>query len=92
VLNHYDLGLYVESCLKSFEISGLPGLWEPKYINLITSVIVFVLTFLLVNMPVRCYGTKEGERSEREADGDSSPSSLTLEGARVQAHESWHVP
>jgi hypothetical protein len=46
VLNRYDLGLYVESCLKSFEIFRLPGLWEPKYRNLITSVIVFVLTFL----------------------------------------------
>jgi hypothetical protein len=46
VLNHYDLGLYVKSCLKSFEISGLPGLWELKYRNLITSVIVFILTFL----------------------------------------------
>jgi hypothetical protein len=46
VLNHYDLGLYVESWLKSFKISKLPGLWEPKYRNLITSVIVFVLTFL----------------------------------------------
>jgi hypothetical protein len=28
VLNHYDLGLYVKSCLKSFEIFELPGLWE----------------------------------------------------------------
>ena len=46
LLNHYGLGLYVESCLKSFVIFGLPGLWELKYINLITSVIVFVLTFL----------------------------------------------
>ena len=46
VLNHYDLGLYVESWLKSFVISGLPGLWELKYRNLIASVIVFVLTFL----------------------------------------------
>jgi hypothetical protein len=46
VLNHYDLGLYVESCLKSFEISGLPGLWELKYRDLITLVIVFILTFL----------------------------------------------
>ena len=46
VLNHYGLGLYVESWLKSFVISGLPGLWELKYRNLITSVIVFVLTFL----------------------------------------------
>jgi hypothetical protein len=46
VLNHYDLGLYVESCLKSFEISRLLGLQEFKYKNLITSVIVFVLTFL----------------------------------------------
>jgi hypothetical protein len=46
VLNHYDLGLYVESCLKSLEISGLLGLWELKYRNLITSVIVFVLMFL----------------------------------------------
>jgi hypothetical protein len=46
VLNQYDLGLYVESCLKSFEIFGLPGLWDLKYSNLITSVIVFVLTFL----------------------------------------------
>jgi len=45
-LNHYDLGLYVESWLKSFVISGLPGLWELKYRNLIASVIVFVLTFL----------------------------------------------
>ena len=32
--------------LKSFVISGLPGLWELKYRNLITSVIVFVVTFL----------------------------------------------
>ena len=31
MLNHYDLGLYVESWLKSFVISGLPGLWELKY-------------------------------------------------------------
>ena len=46
VLNHYGLGLYVESWLKSFVISGLPGLWELKYKNLIASVIVFVLTFL----------------------------------------------
>ena len=46
VLNHYGLGLYVESWLKSFVISRLPGLWELKYRNLITSVIVFVLTFL----------------------------------------------
>ena len=46
VLNHYDLGLYVESWLKSFVISRLPGLWELKYRNLIASVIVFVLTFL----------------------------------------------
>jgi hypothetical protein len=46
VLNHYDLSLYVETYLKSFEISGLSGLWELKYRNLITSVIVFVLTFL----------------------------------------------
>ena len=46
VLNHYGLGLYVESWLKSFVISGLPGLWELKYRNLIASVIVFVLTFL----------------------------------------------
>jgi len=46
LLNHYGLGLYVESWLKSFVIFGLPGLWELKYINLITSVIVFVLTFL----------------------------------------------
>jgi hypothetical protein len=46
VLNHYDLGLYVESCLKSFGISRLLGLWESKYRNLITPVIVFVLTFL----------------------------------------------
>jgi hypothetical protein len=43
VLNHYDLGLYVESCLKSFEISGLSGLWELKYKNLITLVIVLYL-------------------------------------------------
>jgi hypothetical protein len=43
VLNHYDLGLYFESYLKSFEISGLLGLWEPKYRNLITSVIVLYL-------------------------------------------------
>ena len=41
MLNHYDLGLYVESWLKSFVISGLPGLWELKYRNLIASVIVF---------------------------------------------------
>ena len=46
LLNHYGLGLYVESWLKSFVISGLPGLWELKYRNLIASVIVFVLTFL----------------------------------------------
>jgi hypothetical protein len=32
--------------LKSFEISELPGLRELKYRNLITSMIVFVLTFL----------------------------------------------
>jgi hypothetical protein len=32
--------------LKSFEIFRLPGLWELKYRNWITSVIVFVLTFL----------------------------------------------
>jgi hypothetical protein len=43
VLNHYDLGLYVESCLKSFEISELPGLWDLKYRNLITSVIFLYL-------------------------------------------------
>ena len=42
MLNHYGLGLYIESCLKSFVISGLPGLWELKYRNLITSVIVFL--------------------------------------------------
>ena len=35
VLNHYDLGLYVESWLKSFVIFGLPGLWKLKYRNLI---------------------------------------------------------
>ena len=46
VLNHYSLGLYIESWLKSLVISGLPGLWELKYMNLIASVIVFVLTFL----------------------------------------------
>ena len=43
MLNHYDLGLYVESSLKSFVISGLPGLWELKYRNLITSVIFLYL-------------------------------------------------
>jgi hypothetical protein len=32
--------------LKSFEIFGLPGLWELKYRNWIIAVIVFVLTFL----------------------------------------------
>ena len=42
MLNHYDLGLYVESWLKSFMVSRLPGLWELKYRNLIASVIVFV--------------------------------------------------
>ena len=42
MLNHYGLGLYVESWLKSFVIFGLPGLWELKYRNLITSVIVFL--------------------------------------------------
>jgi hypothetical protein len=46
VLNNYDLGWYVESCLKFFEIFELQGLWELKYRNLITLVIVFVLTFL----------------------------------------------
>jgi hypothetical protein len=45
-VNNYDLGLYVKSCLKSFEIFGLLGLWELKYRNLITVVIVFILTFL----------------------------------------------
>jgi hypothetical protein len=50
VLNHYNLGLYVKSCLKSFEISRLPGLWELKYMNLITSVIVLYLrSYNLVN-------------------------------------------
>ena len=43
MLNHYGLGLYVESWLKSFVISRLPGLWELKYRNLITSVIVLYL-------------------------------------------------
>jgi hypothetical protein len=43
VLNHYDLGLYVESCLKSFEIFGLLGLQDLKYRNLITSVIFLCL-------------------------------------------------
>jgi hypothetical protein len=43
VLNHYDLGLYVESCLKSFKISELPDLWDLKYRNLITSVVIFYL-------------------------------------------------
>jgi hypothetical protein len=38
--------LYVESCLKSFEVFVLPGLWELKYRNLINLVIGFVLTFL----------------------------------------------
>jgi hypothetical protein len=38
-----DLGLYVESCLKSFEISRLPGLRELKYKDVITAVIVFYL-------------------------------------------------
>ena len=33
VLNHSDLGLYVEVWLKSFMISGLLGLWELKYRN-----------------------------------------------------------
>jgi hypothetical protein len=46
VLNHYDLGLCVESWLKSFEIFGLPELWLLKYRNSINAVIVFVLTFL----------------------------------------------
>jgi hypothetical protein len=43
VLNHYDLGLYFGSYLKYFKIFGLLGLWEPKYRNLITSVIFFYL-------------------------------------------------
>ena len=55
VLNHYGLGLYAESWLKSFVISGLSGLWELKYRNLITSVIVFVLTFLWFGR--FCYNT-----------------------------------
>ena len=48
MLNHYDLGLYVESWLKSFVISGLPGLWELKYRNLIASVIVFCTYVLMI--------------------------------------------
>ena len=48
MLNHYDLGLYVESWLKSFMISGLPGLWELKYRNLIASVIVFGTYVLMI--------------------------------------------
>ena len=48
MLNHYDLGLYVESWLKSFVISGLPGLWELKYRNLIASVIVFGTYVLMI--------------------------------------------
>ena len=47
MLNHYDLGLYVESWLKSFVISGLPGLWELKYRNLIASVIVFTYVLMI---------------------------------------------
>jgi hypothetical protein len=43
-----DLGLDVKSCLKSFEISGLPELWELKYINLITPVIVFCTYVLII--------------------------------------------
>jgi hypothetical protein len=48
VLNHYDLGLYVGSCLKSFKISRLPGLWEVKYRNLITLMIVFCTYVLII--------------------------------------------
>ena len=43
MLNHYGLSLFVESWLKFFMISGLPGLWELKYRNLIASVIVLYL-------------------------------------------------
>ena len=39
--------------MKSFVISGLPGLWELKYRKLIASVIVFVLTFLSAGIRAR---------------------------------------
>ena len=48
MLNHYGLGLYVESWLKSLVISGLPGLWELKYRNLIALVIVFCTYVLMI--------------------------------------------
>jgi hypothetical protein len=46
VLNHYDIGLYVGWFEISHDFVRLPELYEFKYDNLITSVIVFTLVLL----------------------------------------------
>jgi hypothetical protein len=46
MLNHYDLGLYVGWFEISRDFIGLSELYELKYENLITSVIVFLLVLL----------------------------------------------
>jgi hypothetical protein len=46
MLNHYDLGLYVGGFEIPRDFIGLPELYELKYENLITPVIVFVLVLL----------------------------------------------
>jgi hypothetical protein len=46
MLNHYDLGLYVGWFEISRDFIGLSELYELKYENLITSVIIFILVLL----------------------------------------------
>jgi hypothetical protein len=46
MLNHYDLGFYVDWFEIPHDFIGLPKLLELKYENLIAPVIVFVLLFL----------------------------------------------
>jgi hypothetical protein len=46
MLDHYDLGLYIDWFEIPRDFIRLPELWELKYGNLIAPVIVFVLLFL----------------------------------------------
>jgi hypothetical protein len=46
MLNHYDLGLYVDWFEIPRDLIRLPELYELKCENLITSVIIFILVLL----------------------------------------------